>query len=147
MSLAEKLQQDMKLALKNKEKEKLSTIRMVRAAIKRVEIDNKAPLSDDQVLEVILREVKQRKDAIQEYEKAGRQDLLEKEKAELEVLEAYLPKQFTEEELQDLIQETIQQLGVTSKKEIGKVMKAVIPKVKGKADGKVVNQMVQKLLS
>lgn len=146
MSLAERLQQDMKFALKNKEKEKLSTIRMVRAAIKKVEIDNKAPLNEEQVLELILREVKQRKDAMREYEKAGRQDLLEKEKAELEVLETYLPKQLTEAELQDLIQETIHQLGVTSKHEIGKVMKAVMPKVKGMADGKVVNQIVQKLL-
>lgn len=147
MSLAERLQQDMKSALKNKEKEKLSTIRMVRAAIKKAEIDQKGPLNDEQIIEVIMREVKLRKDAIQEFEKAGRQDLVEKEKAELQVLETYLPEPLTEEELTGLIQETIQQLGVTSKKDIGKVMKTVLPKVKGRAEGRVVNQIVQKLLN
>ena len=147
MSLIEQLQQDMKSALKNKEKEKLATIRLVRAAIKRAEIDNQGPLSEDQVLDVILREVKQRREAIQEYEKANRQDLVEKEKAQLAVLESYLPKQLTEEELEQLLRETIEELGVTSKKEIGKVMKTVMPKVKGRADGKVVNQLAQKLLN
>lgn len=147
MSLAERLQQDMKSALKNKEKEKLSTIRMVRAAIKKAEIDHKGPLNDEQIIEVIMREVKQRKDAVQEYEKAGRHDLVEKEKEELQILETYLPEPLTEEELTEIIQETIQQLGVTSKKEIGKVMKTVLPKVKGRAEGKAVNQIVQKLLS
>lgn len=147
MSLLEQLQQDMKTALKNKEKEKLSTIRMVRAAIKRAEIDQRGSLSEDQVLDVIVREVKQRKEAIAEYKKADRQDLVEKEQAQLAVLESYLPKQLTEEELEQLIRETIDQLGVTSKKEIGKVMKTVMPKVKGKADGKVVNQIAQKLLN
>lgn len=147
MGLAERLQQDMKSALKNKEKEKLSTIRMVRAAIKKAEIDQKGPLNDEQIIEVIMREVKLRKDAIQEFEKAGRQDLVEKEKAELQVLETYLPEPLTEEELTGLIQETIQQLGVTSKKDIGKVMKTVLPKVKGRAEGRVVNQIVQKLLN
>lgn len=147
MSLAERLQQDMKLALKNKEKDKLSTIRMVRAAIKKAEIDHKGPLNDEQIIEVIMREVKQRKDAVQEYEKAGRHDLVEKEKEELQILETYLPEPLTEEELTEIIQETIQQLGVTSKKEIGKVMKTVLPKVKGRAEGKAVNQIVQKLLS
>lgn len=147
MSLIEQLQQDMKSALKNKEKEKLATIRLVRAAIKRAEIDNQGPLNEDQVLDVILREVKQRREAIQEYEKAHRQDLVEKEKAQLAVLESYLPKQLTEEELEQLLRETIEELGVTSKKEIGKVMKTVMPKVKGRADGKVVNQLAQKLLN
>lgn len=147
MSLIEQLQQDMKSALKNKEKEKLATIRLVRAAIKRAEIDNQGPLNEDQVLDVILREVKQRREAIQEYEKANRQDLVEKEKAQLAVLESYLPKQLTEEELEQLLRETIEELGVTSKKEIGKVMKTVMPKVKGRADGKVVNQLAQKLLN
>lgn len=147
LSLTEKLTQDMKIALKNKEKEKLSTIRMVRSAIKKAEIDKKAQLTNDEIIEVIAREVKQRKDAIEKYEKAGREDLANKEKVELEVLESYLPKQLTDDELCDIIQNTIQQLGVTSKKEMKKIMETVLPQVKGRADGKRVSRLVQELLS
>lgn len=146
MSLTEKLTQDMKTALKNKEKERLSTIRMVRSAIKKVEIEKKASLSDDEIIEVIAREAKQRKDAIEEYEKAGREDLVNKEKTELEILESYLPKQLTDDELREIIQDAIQQLGVSSKTEMGKVMGTVLPQVKGRADGKRVNRLVQELL-
>jgi len=137
----------MKTALKNKEKEKLAAIRMAQAAIKKAEIDHQSPLNDEQILDVIFREVKQRKEAIQEYEKANRQDLVEKEKIQLEVLETYLPQQLTEEELEQIVKETINELNVTSKKEMGKVMKAVLPKVKGRADGKTVNQIAQRLLN
>lgn len=146
MSLADQLQEDMKIAMRNKEKEKLLTIRMVRSAIKKAEIDAKEPLSDDEILDVIMREVKQRKDAISEYKKAGRDDLVQKENNELAILESYLPKQLTEEELREVIQTTIQKLGATSKKEMGKVMGAVLSQVKRKADGKTVNRLVQEML-
>lgn len=146
MSIVEKLQADMKTALKNKETERLGVIRMVRAAIKDAEIAKKEALSEEEVLQVISKAVKQRKDSANEYEKAGRQDLADKERKEIEILSTYLPEQLTEEELRKVVEETIQELGATSKKEMGKVMGAILPKVKGKADGKEVNRLVQEYL-
>jgi uncharacterized protein YqeY len=146
VSLVQQLDQDMKAAMKQKDKETLSTIRMVRASIKKVEIDNRGELSDDQALEVLVREIKQRKDSLQEYEKAGRDDLASKEKREIEILSTYLPKQLTEEELRAIVDKAIVETGATSKKEMGKVMGAVLPLVKGRADSKQVNQLVQQLL-
>lgn len=146
MGVVQQLDQDMKAAMKQKDKETLSTIRMVRAAIKKVEIDNRGELSDDQALQVVMKEVKQRRDSLAEYEKAGREDLAAKEKREIEILSAYLPQQLSEEELREIVQQAIADTGATSKKEMGKVMGAVLPKVKGRADGKQVNQLVQQLL-
>ncbi|MCH5583859.1 GatB/YqeY domain-containing protein [Shimazuella sp. AN120528] len=146
MSLIQQLDQDMKAAMKQKDKETLSTIRMVRSSIKKVEIDNRGELSDDQVLEVLVREIKQRKDSLQEYEKAGREDLAAKEKREIEILSAYLPAQLTEEELLEIVKKAIADTGASSKKEMGKVMSVVVPLTKGRADGKKVNQLVQQLL-
>jgi uncharacterized protein YqeY len=146
VSLIQQLDQDMKAAMKQKDKETLSTIRMVRASIKKVEIDNRGELSEDQVLEVLVREIKQRKDSQNEYEKAGREDLAVKEKREIEILSSYLPKQLTEEELREVVVKAIADTGATSKKEMGKVMGAVLPLVKGRADSKQVNQLVQQLL-
>lgn len=148
MNLVQQLDQDMKTALRNKDKERLSVIRMVRASIKKAEIDKRPhTLSDEDVMEVILREIKQRKDSLSEYEKAGRMDLAEKERSELEVLQVYLPAQLTEDEVRAIVQETVQEVGATSKADMGKVMGAIMPKVKGKADGKLVNRLVQQALS
>lgn len=146
MSLTEQLVSDMKTALKDKNKEKLSVIRMVRAAIKKIEIDKKASLNDEEVLEVFIREVKQRRDAIAEFKKADRNDLVLKEQGELAVLETYLPEQLSEDELRLIVQDTIEQTGASSKKEMGKVMGALKPKVRGKADGKLVSRLVQEYL-
>lgn len=146
MSLIQQLDQDMKAAMKQKDKETLSTIRMVRSSIKKVEIDNRGELSDDQALEVLVREIKQRKDSLQEYEKAGREDLASKEKREIEILSAYLPAQLTEEDLLEIVKKAIADTGASSKKEMGKVMSVVVPLTKGRADGKKVNQLVQQLL-
>lgn len=146
MSLLEQLDQDMKSALKNKEKTKLSVIRMLRSSIKKEEIDKRHALNDDEVLEVIVREIKQRKDSLSQYENAGREDLAQKEKEEIEILESYLPEQLSEEEVRSLVQQVIQEVGATSKADMGKVMGAIMPKVKGKADGRVINRLVQELL-
>lgn len=146
MSLIQQLDQDMKTAMKQKDKEKLSTIRMVRAAIKKLEIDKRHELSEEDVLEVLVREIKQRKDSFNEYEKAGRNDLAQKEKLEIEILSNYLPAQLDEEELHQIVADAIALSGATSKKEMGKVMGAVLPLVKGRADSKLVNQLVQRLL-
>ncbi|MFH5182767.1 GatB/YqeY domain-containing protein [Paenibacillus sp. TAB 01] len=147
MSLSERLNEDMKLAMKSQDKFKLSVIRMVRAAIKNIEIDQRKTLDDQEVLDVLNREVKQRKDSLQEFEKAGRDDLAETVKAEIEILMEYLPQQLSEEEVKAIVSQTIQEVGASSKADIGKVMGALMPKVKGRADGKIVNQAVQQLLS
>jgi uncharacterized protein YqeY len=146
MSLNERLNNDMKQAMRSQDKFKLSVIRMVRSAVKNVEIDQRRTLDDNEVLDILNREVKQRKDSLQEFEKAGRQDLADSLKAELVILADYLPQQLTEEEIQAIVKQTIQEVGASSKAEMGKVMGALMPKVKGIADGKLVNQIVQQLL-
>ncbi len=146
MSLSERLNNDMKQAMKSQDKFKLSVIRMVRSAVKNVEIDQRKTLDDNEVLDILNREVKQRRDSLQEFEKAGRQDLADNLKAELDILADYLPQQLTEEEIQAIVKQTIQEVGASSKAEMGKVMGALMPKVKGIADGKLVNQIVQQLL-
>jgi len=146
VNLIQQLDQDMKVAMKQKDKEKLSTIRMVRSAIKKTEIDKRTELNDEEALEVLVREIKQRKDSLSEFEKADRDDLAQKEKREIEILSIYLPTQLTEEELHQLVTDAIAKTGATSKKEMGKVMAAILPQVKGRADSKQVNQLVQQLL-
>ncbi|KOY15676.1 MULTISPECIES: GatB/YqeY domain-containing protein [Paenibacillus] len=146
MNLSERLNEDMKQAMKSKDKFKLSNIRLIRSTIKNLEIDLKRDLDDNEVLDILSREIKQRKDALQEFDKAGREDLAANAKAEIELLSQYLPAQLTEEEIKVIVQQTIQETGASSKAEMGKVMSALMPKVKGKADGKLVNQAVQQFL-
>lgn len=146
MNLKEKLQEEMKIALKNKSQLKLSVIRLVKAAITNLEIDRGHELDDSEVIEVLTKEAKQRKDAITEYEKVGRNDIVESLKMELQILQDYLPAQLSAEELKAIVQEVINSVGATSKKDMGKVMAALMPKVKGRADGKVVNQLVNSFL-
>ncbi|MFF2090325.1 GatB/YqeY domain-containing protein [Paenibacillus sp. NPDC058174] len=146
MNLSERLNDDMKTAMKNQDKFRLTTIRMIRASIKNLEIDLKRPVEDVEVLEILGREVKQRKDSLQEFSKAGRDDLVTDLLAEIEIISQYLPVQLTEEEIKAIVQQTIQELGASSKAEMGKVMGALLPKTKGRADGKLVNQYVQQFL-
>ncbi|MFK9091409.1 GatB/YqeY domain-containing protein [Bacillus salipaludis] len=148
MSLLERLNNDMKQAMKNKEKDKLSVIRMVKASLQNEAIKlGTKELSEDTELTVLSREVKQRKDSLHEFDKAGRQDLVDKLHTELSIVELYLPKQLSEEELSEIVKETIAEVGATSKAEMGKVMAAIMPKVKGKTDGSLVNKFVQQHLS
>ncbi|MFC4103973.1 GatB/YqeY domain-containing protein [Paenibacillus xanthanilyticus] len=146
MNLSERLNDDMKQAMRSQEKFKLTTIRMLRASIKNQEIELKRPLEDSEVLDILSREVKQRKDSLQEFEKAGRDDLAKDIAAEIEIISVYLPKQLTEEEIKVIVQQTIQETGASSKADMGKVMTALMPKVKGLADGKLVNSLVQQFL-
>lgn len=146
MSLAERLNEDMKSAMKSGEKFKLSVIRMIRASLKNIEIDQRRELTEQDVLDVLNREVKQRKDAAIDFSKAGRDDLVEQLEKELEVILEYLPQQLTEEEIKAIVQQTIAEVGVSSKAEMGKLMGALMPKVKGLADGKLVNTIVQQSL-
>ncbi|WP_440602566.1 GatB/YqeY domain-containing protein [Bacillus sp. GB_SG_008] len=147
MSLLGRLNDDMKQAMKNKEKEKLTVIRMVKAALQNEEIKLQHSLLEDEELTVLTREVKQYKDSLLEFEKAGREDLVDKLKSEIQILETYLPEQLTEEELAAVIQQVISEVGAASKADMGKVMSAVMPKVKGKADGSQVNRLVSQLLA
>ncbi|MFZ3588203.1 GatB/YqeY domain-containing protein [Bacillus sp. DJP31] len=148
MSLLERLNNDMKQAMRNKEKEKLSVIRMVKASLQNEAIKLKtSELSEDDDLTVLSREVKQRKDSLLEFIKAGREDLVDKLKAEIIVLEEYLPKQLSEEEISEIVKETMEEVNASSKADMGKVMSAIMPKVKGKADGGLVNRLVQQHLS
>jgi uncharacterized protein YqeY len=146
MNLSERLTDDMKQAMKNQDKFKLTVIRMMRASIKNLEIDLKRPLDDNEVLDILSREIKQRKDSLQEFKKAGRDDLVADLVVEIDIIGQYLPVQLTEEEIQEIVTQTIHELGASSKADMGKVMSALMPKTKGRADGKLVNQFVQQLL-
>ncbi|WP_453994885.1 GatB/YqeY domain-containing protein [Bacillus nitroreducens] len=148
MSLLERLNNDMKTAMKNKEKDKLSVIRMVKAAIQNEGIkQTTGELSEEAELTVLTRELKQRKDSLREFSNAGREDLVNKIQTEIEILEVYLPKQLSEEELVEIVKQTVQEVNASSKADMGKVMAAIMPKVKGKADGGLVNKLVQQQLS
>lgn len=146
MSIKEKLNEDLKKALKEGKKERLSVIRMAKAAIINEEKDRMHELNDDEVIEVISREVKKRKDAKEEYERLGRSDKADELQREIEILQEYLPLQLTEEELEEIVKKTITEIGAKDLKDLGMVMKAVLPQVKGRADGKTVNAIVKKLL-
>ncbi|MNZ90884.1 Yqey-like protein [compost metagenome] len=146
MNLSDRLTDDMKKAMKDQDKFKLTVIRMMRASVKNLEIDLKRPLDDNEVLDILSREIKQRKDSLQEFKKAGRDDLVADLAAEIEIISQYLPEQLTEEEIQEIVTQTIHELGASSKADMGKVMSALLPKTKGRADGKLVNQFVQQLL-
>lgn len=147
MNLSQQLSDDMKQAMRAKDKFKLSVIRMILSSVKNEEINKGSKLEDSEVLEIVSRELKQRKDSLQEFKQAGRDDLADKLQLEIEVISNYLPEQLTEEELKSIVTQTIQEVGASSKADMGKVMGALMPKVKGRADGKAVNQMVQGLLN
>ncbi len=147
MNLKEKLRSDLKEALKAKDSLRLNTIRSIINAIKNKEIDQKKELEDEEIISILNTLAKQRRESIEQYEKGGRQDLVDKEKKELEIILTYMPTQLTEEEIEDIVKKTMEELNAKSLKDMGKVMKTIMPKVKGRADGKKVNELVKKLLS
>lgn len=149
MSLKEKLTEDMKSAMKAKEKGKtrLSVIRMVRAAIKNQEIDSGRELNDDDVIQVLSREVKMRRESLVDFQKADRPEAVKDLENEIEILMEYLPEQMTEEEIIALVKKTIEEVGAQNPKEMGKVMGKLVPLTKGKADGKLVSEIVKKALN
>lgn len=146
MSLKERLLEDMKNAMKQKDTVSKNAIQMARAAILQVEKDNQITLDDDGIIEVIAKEVKKRRDVLPDYERSGRQDLVDELKAEIDVLMKYLPQQLSEEELEAIARQVVEETGASSPKDMGRVMQAVMPKVKGRADGKLVNVIVKKIL-
>ncbi len=147
MSIKEKLMQDLKAAMKSHDKIKKDTITMVRAAIKQIEVDKRVDLSDEEVIDIISKQYKERVSSIDEFKRGGRDDLVAQTEEEIKIILEYLPKQLTDEELEDIIKEAIEKLSITDKKQIGELMKEVMPKVKGKADGEKVNSIASKYLN
>ena len=147
MSLKEQLSEDFKAAMKAHDTIRKNTVQMVKARILQVEKDNHIELDDQGVIEVIAKEVKQRRDSLPEYEKSGRADLVDGLNKEIDVLTQYLPAPLSEEELEAIVKETIEELSLSGMQNMGKAMGAVLPKVTGRADGKKVNEMVRKYLA
>ncbi len=141
------LQAALKEAMVNKDNVRRDVFRLLTSAIKQVEIDTRKELSADEVIGILQKEAKKRRETIDEALKAGRGELADKEKGELAILEEFLPRQLSREELTVIVRETITQTGVTSVKETGKLMSALMPKVKGLADGKIVNEIVREILT
>lgn len=148
MSIKDQLTADMKQAMKDREagKLRLAVIRMVRANIKNVEINDKRELNDDEVLAVLMKEVKMRQDSLEEFEKAGRDELVAQAKEEIDILKKYLPEALSDDELKVIVAEVVAEVGAATMKDMGKVMPAVMAKTKGRADGKRINAIVRDLL-
>jgi uncharacterized protein len=147
MGLEERLVEEMKSAMKSNEKVRLSTIRMIRSSIKNKEIELRKPLDDEAIQKVIQGMVRKGEESLEQFKLGGRMDLVEKESKEIEILKSYLPQSLTQEEMIKIVDQTIQEAQATSLKDLGKVMKSVMPKLQGKADGKLINQLVKERLS
>ena len=145
--LKEKLLEDMKVSMRDKNIIRKNVIQMVRAAILQVEKDKQVELNDDQILEIIAKESKKRKDALPDYEKSGREDLISEVKEEIEILSEYLPKPLSKEELEKIIEEVISATGASSMKDMGIVMKEAKAKIGPAADGRTINEIVKEKLS
>lgn len=146
MSIKDMLNSDMKAALKAGEKDRLSVIRMAKSAILYAEKEKLHELDDEEVIEVLFKEVKKRKNDINEYERLGKAEVIESLEREVAILSSYLPQQLTDEEVEEIVRQAIIEVGANSIKDMGKVMGTVMPKVKGRADGGLISDMVKKLL-
>ncbi len=145
--LKEKLMEDLKEAMKEKQVLRKNVIQMIRAAILQVEKDKQIELDENQVLEIIAKESKKRKDSLSDYEKSGRQDLIDQVNEEIEIISQYLPKQLSKEEIIEIVKQVISETEATSIKDMGKVMKAAKEKIGAAADGKTINEAVRELLN
>ena len=147
MGLEERLIDEMKQAMKGNDKLRLSTIRMIRSALKNKEIELRKKLEDEEIVRVIQVMVRKGEESVEQFQTGGRTDLVEKEKGEIEILKSFLPQPLGQEEILKIIDQSIQETQASSSKDIGKVMKSVMPKIGGKADGKLINQLVKERLS
>ena len=146
MSIKDRLLQDMKDAMKNKETVRKNTVQLIRAGVLQIEKDKQIELDDEGVLDVIAKELKKRRDSLPDFEKSGRADLIENLNKELEVLLGYLPQQLTEDEIKVIVEEAVKESGAETMKDMGKVMGLVTPRVKGRADNKIVSTFVKQML-
>ena len=144
--LKEKLMEDLKSAMKNKEEVRKNTIQMVRAGILQIEKDKGIQVEDTQILEIIAKEVKTKKDALKDFEKANRQDLIDQTNEEIEVLQQYLPKQLSREEIKAELEQIISKLGATTMKDMGAIMKEAKAKMGASADGKTINEVAKEIM-
>jgi len=147
MSLEERLIEEMKGAMKSSDRLRLSTIRMIRSALKNKEIEIRKTLEDEDVVKVIQAMVRKGEESVEQFQTGGRTDLVEKEKKEIEILKSFLPQPLSQDQILKIIDQSIQETQASSLKDIGKVMKSVMPKIGGKADGKLINQLVKERLS
>jgi uncharacterized protein YqeY len=147
MDINKKINEEMVAAAKSQDKIRLSAVRLIKASLHNKEINVMRPLKEDEVLQVLSSMIKQRKDSIEQFAKGGRQDLVEKEEAELKVIQEFMPAQMSDQEVDDVIKKTIEEAGAVSIKDMGKVMKILMPKLTGMADGKVVGEKVKAFLS
>ena len=145
--LKEKLLEDMKISMREKNVVRKNVVQMVRAAVLQVEKDKQIELDDDKIVEVIAKESKKRKDSIEDYKKSGREDLVNQIEEEIAILSEYLPKQLTEEEIEKIVKEVITETGAETIKDMGKVMKGAKEKIGASADGKTINEVVKRLLN
>jgi uncharacterized protein YqeY len=143
MSLKNQIQEDIKTAMRAREKEQLSVLRLITAAIKQREVDERIELDDEQILLVLDKMVKQRRESLEQYEKAGREDLVAQERFELKLLQGYLPEPLSDDELTELIRNAVSETGASSIRDMGAVMNALRPQVQGRADMKLVSQAVK----
>lgn len=146
MSIKDILSEDLKNSLKAKDTVRKNTVQGIRAAILQFEKDNLTELDDDGILDVIAKELKKRKDVLPEYEKSGRQDLITQLNREIEIVMGYLPSQLSEDELDEIVKQAVETTGASSMKDMGALMAEVMPKVKGRADGRMVNSLAKKYL-
>ena len=147
MSLKERLADDLKAAMKDKNVVRKNAVQMIRAGVLQIEKDKKITLDDEGVLDVIAKQLKQRRDSLPDYEKSGREDLIAELKAEMDVLMEYLPAQLSKEELSEIVKQAVITTGASSMKDMGKVMAEVMPKTKGRADGKMINEIAKAMLA
>lgn len=147
MSLTQRLMDDLKIAMKEKDKTRKSVITMLRSAIKQVEVDERIVLEDDAIIDIIAKQIKQKNNAIEDFKNGDRQDLVDQALEEIEILKTYLPEQLSDEEIVSIVESTIREVGATSMKDMGKVMGMVSNATKGRADGKTISEIVKKTLS
>lgn len=144
--LKEKLMEDLKKSMKEKNEIRKNTVQMIRAAILQIEKDKGIAVDDEKIIEIIAKEVKGKKDALSDFEKAGREDLINQTNEEISILEEYLPKQLTKEEIKEIVSKVIEEIGATSIKDMGAVMKEAKAKIGASADGKSINEVVREIL-
>ncbi len=147
MSLQDELMQEFKTSMRNKDTVRKNTITLIRSAIKQREVDERIEVTDEQIIEIISKQYKEKKQAIEEFAKGDRQDLVDLTEAEMAILLEFMPEQLSEAELEVIVRESIEEVGATSMKDIGQIMKVVMPKVKGKADGNMVNKIIKSVFA
>jgi uncharacterized protein YqeY len=141
MSLKKRLMEDLKTSMKNKDKIKKNAVTLIRSSIKQQEVDTRKDLNDDDIIDIISKQIKQKKNSIEDFRKGNREDLIELTKQEISILETYMPEQLSDDELEDIVKKAVEETEAKTKRDIGKVMSKVMPLVKGRADGNQVNKI------